>query len=70
MYAEFATSRLIDFLRASSSYSLEMVSHRLLFLLIMFLFKLLKKQFTGLQNLPRTRFSTRDGFFTWSNGEQ
>lgn len=26
MYAEFATSRLIDFLRASSSYNLEMVS--------------------------------------------
>ena len=38
MYAEFATSRLIDFLRASSSYSLEMVSRRLSFLLIMFLF--------------------------------
>ena len=25
MYAEFATSRLIDFLRASGSYDLEMV---------------------------------------------
>ena len=29
MYAEFATSRLIDFLRASSSYNLEMVSFSL-----------------------------------------
>jgi hypothetical protein len=66
MYAEFATSRLIDFLRASSSYNLEMVSP--IVLLIMFFFDCL--QCTGVQNMPRARFSTGDGFSTWANGEQ
>lgn len=66
LYAEHAPAKLVDFLRASSSYNLEAVSQSSI---VMFL--IVRSQFhLGIQNLHRTRPCTRDGVLTWSNGRQ
>ena len=73
MYAEFATSRLIDFLRASGSYDLEMVcSHRPLSFSTLQFTPLLRLRFicAGIRNLPRTRSSAGNGVPPWTNGQQ
>lgn len=64
LYAEHAPVKLIDFLRASSYYSLEAVSRNSI---ITFLTTQSPPRL-GIQDLHRTRSGTRDGILTWSNG--
>jgi len=64
LYAEHAPAKLIDFLRASSDYGLEAVSRNPS---ITFLTTLNHPRL-GVQDLYRTRSSTRNGILTWTNG--
>jgi len=64
LYAEHAPAKLVDFLRASSYYSLEAVSRNSF---ITFLITLSYPRL-GIQDLHRTRSSARNGILTWANG--
>jgi hypothetical protein len=64
LYAEHAPAKLIDFLRASSYFSLEAVSRNSF---ITFLITQSHPRL-GIQDLHRTRSSTGNGILTWKNG--
>ena len=65
MYAEFATPRLIDFLRASNYYNLETV--HLVFVPTSLILKALS---VGVQRVQRTRPCPGDGLSFRSDGKQ